>query len=305
MTIRIVTDSTSDLPEALAADLGITVVPAYVHFGEKTYRDGVDITTEELYERMEDESVHPTTSAPSPGDFSQAFRRLTRETQEIISISVTSKMSAIHKSAMIAADDFRDKCRIEVVDSRSVSMGLGLIAIAGAERAKLGGTLEEVMETIRGAIQSTNILAMLDTMKYALRGGRLNRASRILGNVIKVKPMITIKDGEIVPAGVVRTRMKAADRLLEFVRKRNSYVEELAVVHNTMPKDADCLCERLKALLPGKQPHMAKVGAGLGVHSGPGTLVVAFRERLRVGIRTEEETPRSKRFSLPSLKVPR
>jgi len=142
--VKIVTDSTSDIPSQVAQALGITIVPAYIHFGDRAYRDRVDISEDELYQRLVDGPVHPTTSAPSPGDFAEAYSRLAQESDEIVSIVVTSKQSAVYDSALLGKETARGKCRIEVIDSGSVTMGLGLMAIAAAEVAQAGGGIEEV-----------------------------------------------------------------------------------------------------------------------------------------------------------------
>ena len=300
MAVKVLTDSTSDLPAEVAEALGITIIPAYVHFGDKTYRDGVDISGDELYRRLVEGPVHPTTSACSPGDFAQAYSKLAQESDEIVSITVTARMSAMYNAAVLGREALEGKCRIEVVDSQSTSMGLGLITMAAAEKAQRGGSINEVLEVAHQAILTTKVLAMLDTVKYALRGGRLNKASRFLGVVIKVKPIITIRDGEIARAGVVRTRTKAVDRLCEFVKKHLP-VEDIAIAHSTTLKEAEGLAGRIKSLVPGKQSLIARIGPALGVHAGPGALVVALKEGKRHPDKAVQEEKRGKRFSLPSL----
>lgn len=304
MAVKVLTDSTSDLPSEVAEALGITIVPAYVHFGDKTYRDGVDISGDELYRRLVEGPVHPTTSACSPGDFAQAYSKLAQESDEIVSITVTAKMSAMYNSAVLGREALEGKCRIEVIDSQSASVGLGLITMAAAEKAQRGGTVDEVLEAVHQAILTTDILAMLDTLKYALRGGRLTKAFRILGAMIKVKPLITARDGEIVRAGVVRTRTKAIERLCEFVKKRLP-VEDIAIAHSTAPEEAEGLASRIRTLVPGKQSLIARIGPALGVHAGPGALVVALREVKRRPDKAVQEKRRGKRFSLPSLRASR
>ncbi|NQT48299.1 MAG: DegV family protein [Chloroflexi bacterium] len=301
MAVKIVTDSTSDLPRDVVETLGITVVPAYVHFGDKTYRDGVDIKVDELYRSLVEGPVHPTTAACSPGDFAVVYDKLAKESDEIVAITVTGRMSAMYKSALLGRDMLRGKCRIEVVDSESLSMGLGLITMAAARKAQSGGTVEEVLATVRHAIPRTQVLAVLDTLKYALRGGRLSKASRLLGILIKVKPVITVRHGEIVPAGVVRTRSRAIERLYEFVKKHLP-VEDIAVAHNTTPQEAEGLAGRLKSLIPGKQPTIATVGPALGVHAGPGALVVALMEGERETGKVVSEGKKERKLSLPSLR---
>jgi DegV family protein with EDD domain len=296
MTVKIVTDSTSDLPSPVAQALGITVVPAYIHFGDKTYRDRVDISEDELYQRLVDGPVHPTTSTPSPGDFAEAYSRLAQESEEIVSIVVTSKQSAVYDSALLGKETVKGKCRIEVIDSRSVTMGLGLMAIAAARAAQAGKGIEEVVEVVRRAIPKTYGLAVLDTLKYALRGGRLSRAGTLLGAMVMVKPMLIIREGVIGPAGVARTRSKGIERLCEFVRKHLP-VEDRAVVHATSPQEAESLAERIKSLIPEKQPLIARLGAALGVHGGPGALAVVLRAGKSEEEKAAEREGKGRRFS--------
>lgn len=277
MTVKIVTDSASDIPSQIAQELGVTIVPVYVRFGDKVYRDKVDINEDELYQKMLEGPVHPTTSAPSPGDFSEAYERLAQETDEIVSIVITAKESAVYNSALIGKETVKRKCRIEVIDSQSVTMGLGLITIAAARAAQAGESIDRVVEVARQAVSKTHVIAVLDTLKYALRGGRLGKAVVLLGGVLNVKPMLTIRAGEIVPAGLARTRSKAIERIHEFT-KNAFHIEDLAVVHSTTPKEAQTLAERVKLLIPKKQPLIARLGPALGVHTGPGILGVALRE---------------------------
>jgi len=304
MTVKIVTDSTSDIPSQVAQALGITVVPAYIHFGDKTYRDRVDISEDELYQRLVDGPVHPTTSAPSPGDFAEAYSKLAQESDEIVSIVVTSKQSAVYDSALLGKEAAGVKCRIEVIDSQSVTMGLGLMAIAAAKAAQAGKGIEEVVEVVRRAIPRTYGMAVLDTLKYALKGGRLSRAGTLLGAMVMVKPMLIIREGVVGPAGVARTRGKGIERLYEFVRKYLP-VEDLAVVHATSQQEAESLVERVKSLVPGKQPLIARLGAALGVHGGPGALVVVLRAGKSEEEKAAEKEGKARRLSLPSLRLPR
>jgi DegV family protein with EDD domain len=208
--VKVVTDSTSDLPPEIAKELGITVVPAYVHFGGQSYRDGVDITPEQMYERMVSGPVHPTTSSPAPGDFTEAYNRLSEETDEIVCLTVTSKQSAIYEAAMTGKHSFKGGSRVEVVDSQSVTMGLGLMAMLAAREARSGKTLDDVLEAVRSAIPRTHGTALLETFKYALKGGRLGRGGGLLGSLVKVKPMLEIKEGWIRLCGVTRTRSLGA-----------------------------------------------------------------------------------------------
>lgn len=275
--VKIVTDSTSDIPPEISKALGITVVPAYVHFGNKTYRDRVDISEDELYQKLVEGPVHPTTSTPSPGDFAEVYKRLAQESDEIVSVVLTSKESTIYNAALLGKEIVGGECHIEVIDSQSITMGLGFIAIAAAEAAQAGRNIEEVVKIVHQAISNTHLLGALDTTKYALKGGRLGKVALSLGAMLRVKLILTIREGDVTPAGFTRTHSKAVERLYEFVKKHLP-IENIAIVHSTTPEEAQSLAEQVKLLIPKKQPLIARLGPALGVHGGPGALVIALRE---------------------------
>ena len=301
--VKVVTDSTSDLPPEIARELGITIVPAYVHFGSQSYRDGVDITPEQMYERMLSGSVHPTTSSPAPGDFTDTYSSLARETDEIVCITVTSRQSAIYEAAMTGKQSFQGKCRVEVIDSRSVTMGLGLMAMLAAREARSGKALDEVVAAVRSAIPRTHGMALLDTIKHALKGGRLGRGGGLLGSLVKVKPVLDIKDGWIRLSGATRTRSSGMDRLCQCVTKHLP-IEDAAVVHSNALREAERLAERIRSLSPQTRPVIAKLGSALGVHGGPQSLVVVVRESKTEAERAAEKESKAKRFTLPTLRIP-
>jgi len=278
MTVKIVTDSTADLPIHLAQELGITVVPAYLRFGDKVYRDGIDISHDEFYQQLVTNPIHPTTSQPPPADFADAYSKLSKEPDEIVSIQVTSKLSGTYNSALQGRELAKGNCHIEVVDSLSVSMGLGLIAIAAARLAKAGASLQAVMDEVRQAIPQIHLLALFDTLKYLLRGGRIGKAKALLGTLLNVKPLLTMRDGELFPAGQARTCNKGIERLFDFVEKTLN-IQELAIVHSTTPDEASSLKERIGSIFDKKRVHIARLGPALGVHGGPGTLAVIVREQ--------------------------
>ena len=305
MTVRIVTDSTADLPPQLAQQLGIIVVPVYVRFGEKVYRDGVDISEGEFYQKLVDSPTHPTTSQPSPGDFADVYSKLSQETDEIVSIQVTSKLSGTYNSALQGRELAGARCRIEVVDSLALSMGLGLIAMAAARLAAAGESLPIVMEEIRQAIPNIRLLGVFDTLKYLLRGGRIGKAKALLGSILNVKPLITIRDGELFPAGQARTRSKGIERLFELVKNALN-IQEIAIVHSTTPDEASSLRERIGSIFDKKRIHTARLGPALGVHGGPGTLILALREKISsIRQNANEDEPLKERLPLPHLHIPK
>ena len=282
MTVKIVTDSSADLPAQLVQELGITIVPLYVRFGEKVYRDRVDISEDEFYQRLLHDPVHPSTIQPTPQDFASVYQKLSPKADGIVSIHMSAKLSGTYNSALQGKEMIEKGCPIEVVDSQTTSMGLGLIDIAAAIVAKAGEGLPTVMEEVKQAIPNIRLLFLLDTLEYLLLGGRIGKAKALLGSILNVKPVLTLKDGEVVPAGQVRSRGKGIDRLFDFV-KSASNIQDLAVVYNTTPDEAQALEERIGTIFTKEQIKLARVGPMLGVHSGPGALAVALREKKPVG----------------------
>jgi DegV family protein with EDD domain len=193
MTVKIVTDSTSDLPQELIEEFGITVVPAYVQFGGKTYRDGVDISQDEIYHKMVNDNIIIKTSQPPPGDFITVYKKLLEEANEIISLQVTSKLSGIYNSAIQAKEMIGAGKRIEVVDSMSTSMGLGLTTLSAARMAQAGDGMIEIMEEIKSSLARTHLWGIFDTLKYLLLGGRIGKAKALLGGMLRVKPHSTYR----------------------------------------------------------------------------------------------------------------
>jgi DegV family protein with EDD domain len=280
MTVKVITDSTADLPADLARSLGISIVPVYVNLRGRSYRDGVDITLDEIYQKMVENDTPMTTSQPSPAEFAAAFRRVLKETDEVISINLTSRLSGLYESAVRGKDMVAGKGKIEVVDSASLTMGLGLITLAAARIANSGATLFQVLEATKQAIAHLHVWGMFDTLKYALRSGRLGKAGNLLGSLLNVKPLLTVKEGTLHPLGLVRTRMKGIERLIEnFTHCRD--VAEVGIIHSTCPDEAQTLRARLSAVLDAKLIHVSRVGPALGLHAGPGTLGLAVREHPR------------------------
>lgn len=297
MTVKVVTDSTADIPVQLAKELDITIVPLYVRFGDKVYQDGVDITHDEFYRKLSTSQVHPSTSQPAPSDFANVYTRLAKETAEVVSIHLSRKTSGTCDSAMRGKEMAPASCHIELVDSESVSIGLGLIAIVTARVAKAGESLQTVLHEAKQAVQHTRIFGLLDTLKYLYLGGRIGKAKALVGSLLNVKPLLAMREGEIVPAGLARTRNKGLDRLFDFVRDTLN-VEELGLVYSTGADEARSFTERLGAFLGAERVHLSRLGPALGVHGGPGTLLLALREKVS-SVRQMADASES---TLPGLK---
>jgi DegV family protein with EDD domain len=273
MTVKIVTDSCSDITQEEAKKLGITVVPAYLHFGNEVYRDGIDIDCNEFYEKLTSSSIHPSTAAPSPGDFARVYEEVAKETNEIVSIHVTRRHSGVYDSALLGKDIAKGKVsKIEVIDSRGVTMWQGLVAIVAAQAARTGCSLQQVIAKAHSTINQLHALALLDTLRYAVKGGRLGNTIFALESKLNIRPLITLVNGEIRPAGLTRSRMKGMDRLRYFLA--TSDIEELAIVHSTTPDDARTLADYARSLFPNLIPRISRLGPVLGVHGGPGALAV-------------------------------
>ncbi len=277
MPVKIVTDSSADLPDKLAQEMGISVIPLYVRFGEEVYRDRVDISEDEFYERLTHDPVHPVTIQPGPQDFLELYQKLSPDADGIVSIHISGKLSGTCNSALMARDMMETGCPIEVIDSQALTGGLGLIAIAAAQMAEAGESMDKIVEAVKETITKVHFLALFDTLKYLLLGGRIGKAKALLGSILNVKPVLTLKDGEVVPAGQARTRAKGIDRLVDFVRDAGS-IQDLVVVYSTTPDEARALAERLGSIFDKDKIRMARLGPVLGVHMGPRVLIVAIRE---------------------------
>jgi DegV family protein with EDD domain len=277
LNIQIITDSTSDLPEGTASDLGIRVVPIYLRFGARTYRDGVDITRDEFYSMLASSPVHPASSQPNPEDFTGVFREYCGNKEGIVSIHVSSKISGTYNSANIARKTLKSQCPIEIIDSRFNSAGLGLVVTAAARAAKAGANLAEVVNEANKAVKEVRMFGMFETMKYLARSGRVNKTIAAASSFLHVMPLLTFHDGEIVRAGLVRAVSKGMDRIYDFV-KNNMPIKELTVVHSQVIDQANRLKHRLSDFIQEDKIAVTELGAGLGVHGGPGVLVIGLRK---------------------------
>jgi DegV family protein with EDD domain len=278
LAVRIVTDSTADLSLQLARDLGISVVPLSVIFGEEVYREGIDISHDVFYEKLIRGNVMPTTSAPSVGDFLEAYEPLLTETDEIVSVHISSKLSATHDNARQAAQELAGRgARIEVVDSRAVSLALALVTLEAQRAAREDRSIEEVKAVAERTRERIRIHAMLDTLEYVRRGGRIGRAQAFLGAVLRMKPILALRDGEVHPEERVRTKRRAVQRLFE-IAASHPHVRELAVAYSTNPEDAHDLRQRLAKVMPHLNIWVARFGPVLGTHGGPGVLGVGLLE---------------------------
>jgi DegV family protein with EDD domain len=278
MPVRIITDSTADLPPQVAAELGIRVMPLYVHFGNEVYRDGIDLTAENFYPKLVANKTLPTTSTVAPVEFAEICDELSKDADEILAITLSSKLSATYDVALQGRELRKDKkCRVEVLDSKLFSMALGLVVIGAAKRTKEGVSLDNVMEFAKGLYSRIHVRMAFDTLEYVRKGGRIGAAEAFMGRMLDVKPILTLKDGMATPVVRRRTRAKAIEYLRRFAAGFDN-IAELAVAYTTTPEDALGLVNDLDDVFPKERTYLSVIGPVLGTHLGPGALGIAVVE---------------------------
>ena len=280
MGVKIVTDSTSDLPAEICRELDVTVVPLTVMFGDQGYRDGVDLGADEFYKKLIESDKLPTTSQPSAGAFAEAYKEVAKETDEILSIHISGKLSQTYNSARLAASEM-DGSNVEVMDSLQVSMGLGEIVIAAARAARDGASMEDLKQLVTNMMPGTRTLALLETLEYLAKGGRIGKVQAFLGNslrplsILKVIPIVEVRNGEAHPFERVRTRRKGLDRLIAEAQGEGE-IKMAGVAYSTNREEAESVLERLRPLVEPENLVLSRFGPVLGTHLGPGALGLGF-----------------------------
>src|SRR5688572_4269024 len=275
MGVRVVTDSACDLPRHLTDAYGIEVVPLTIRFGDEELIDLVELEPAEFWTRLRSSDALPETSAPSAGAFEARFRDLIhRGASGIISINLSSRLSATMQAAQVAANSVRDDCPTVVIDSRTVSMGLGALCLTAARRAADGSKLEEIVEDVISRRDRTRLFGALDTLEFLKRGGRIGNARALLGSMLSIKPIVEVRDGVVEESGKVRTRSKALAALADRVKAQP--VETCAVLHG-QATDVDELLDLLDPVFPRDEIVTGLVGPVIGTHAGPGVIGVSFQ----------------------------
>ncbi len=273
MTVRIVTDSTADLMPEEAAALGVTVVPLNVYFGDETLRDGVDIDPTTFYERLATAKELPRTSQPSVERFKAAYEELAKETNEIVSIHLSSRLSGTMNSASVAREEVSHELHIELIDTYTVSLALGAIVTDAAVAANAGASMAEVIDVARRTMDRVSVAIVVDTLEYLQRGGRIGRAAALAGTLLSVKPILSIRDGEVAPVERVRTINGALRRLVELVIAMGP-IERLGVVDGDSVNNASEVARQLAAHYPDLTIDRGELGPVVGTHGGPGVVGV-------------------------------
>ena len=279
--VGVLTDSCASIPEALIERYNIKVVPYYIHRGVETLRDLVDVQREEFFRWLPTAARLPTTASPGPGDYLQAFREMAQRTREIVSVHMTSLGSGAYQAAVAARDMAREvlpELHIEVIDSRNVSLCQGWMVIEAARAALEGGSFEGVIERVRQLIPKTRMIQTADTLRYLYMGGRIGKAKHLVGSLLRIKPLIGMEDGVIVPLGTARSRSKAYQRIAEMMEEAAGHLGQVkvALVHAAALQELEELRYIIEERLTCVETLIAELSPALGVHTGPGTVGVCY-----------------------------
>lgn len=274
--VAIVTDGACSISPARGEELGIHIAPVYVTFGDKTYRAGMDLEDTEFYKLLEASKKLPTTAQPTAADFVNLYDKLADEVDEIITIVISHHMSATIQSAEMANEQF-NKIPVHIVDSGSVSLGLGMLSLAAARAAAQGQDAQAIMHLVENIKHRINVIFTVDTLEYLHKGGRIGGATAFLGSALSIKPILYIKDGRIEPLEKQRTRKRSIARLLDLMESKVGSSEvHVAILHGNIPDEAKELEQKIRSKFNCVELFTSEMGPVIGVHAGPGTLGLVF-----------------------------
>ncbi|MEC7426926.1 MAG: DegV family protein [Actinomycetota bacterium] len=275
-SVQIVTDSSCDLPEEVIAELNIKIVPLKIRFGETEFVDRFELSTDQFWDKCQSMDELPSTAAPAPGAFVEQFEEAASQgASGVVAIVLSGELSATIEAAQQAALMVKDKIEVKVVDSRTVTMGLGSIVVGAATAAQSGATIEEISTNAIDCVERTQVHAALDTLENLRKGGRIGAAGSLLGSMLSIKPLIEVRNGVVEPAGKQRTRSKALNSIVAVVKEHAEQIEQLCVLHAAC-EDVDAFVEQIKAVV-NVDVLVGQVGPVVGAHAGLGTIGVAFQ----------------------------
>ena len=276
MSIKIVTDSTSDMPQSMAKQYGIEVVPLNIHFGDQVYKDGIDLSTDEFFDKLINGPEFPTTSQPSIGEFIETYEKIAEPGDDIISIHVSSKLSGTYNSAEQAAKQLEGKINVHLVDTQQVTITVGLAAISAAKSVSDGGSVNDAISASLSTASRSNFYALFDTLEFLSKGGRIGKAQSMLGSLLKIRPLLMLEEGLVAPYAKARSKKAGLLKMEKTIRSLGE-AEEIAVMYSTDSEDAEVIANSLSDLLPsGKEPIILKVGPVIGTHAAPGLVAVGL-----------------------------
>ena len=271
--IALVTDSTCDLPKSVVKDKNITVIPLNVHFGEETFLDGIDLQSNEFFEKLSTSEIHPQTSQPSVGRFVETYNDLLKKHDSILSLHISSKLSATYNSALQAQKEIGNE-KIKVIDSMNGTLGLGAIVHHIADLNQKGESFENLVKEAEKIIPNAIFMGLVPTLEYLAKGGRIGKARAFMGSLLKIKPILSAVDGEIQSVGKARTLIKGMDFIVDEMKNRK--ISKLFIVHANHEERANLLKEKTTDLIDPKDIIIAEFGPVVGTHLGPGSFGVGF-----------------------------
>lgn len=279
--VFVVTDSTADIPKKVAEELGITVVPLKVHFGEETYLDGISITAKQFYDKLQAAEKLPTTSQPSPLDFVNIYKELAEgeEDAHIISIHLSSALSGTYQSAAIAQNMLEDTVKVTVIDSRKASYAIGSIVVGVAELAKSGATAEQCLDRAYYLVENTFVYFLVDTLHYLQKGGRIGKASAVLGTLLNIKPILSLDEmGEVFAKEKIRGNKKAFSRILDLLHEHAKHYKKvrLGISHAESLVEAEEAVATIKQSFNVDAVQVTDIGSVIGTHVGKGTIAIVL-----------------------------
>ncbi len=275
--VAIVVDSTAYIPQALVEQYNLHVIPLLVNWSGESLRDNVDITPDAFYKRLEGAKEMPSTSQPSAGEFFDLYSKVAEEAESIVSLHISSELSGTVASAHAAAK-LMEGFPIEIVDSKSTSMGLGYMALAAARAIENGATAAEAAEMARAMVPNVRVVFMVDTLEFLHRGGRIGGASRLFGSMLSIKPLLELQDGRIEALEKVRTKKKAIKRLLEIANEACAGKSKVyaAVANASAPVDAQSVADEVQKILNPEELYIVDLSPVIGTHTGPGVVGIAW-----------------------------
>lgn len=275
--IAILTDSTAYIPKEIIKEYDIHVIPLLVNWGDQSYLDNVDITPEVFYDRLTKEKDLPTTSQPSAGAFKEKFDQLAKNYSGVVSVLLSEDLSGTVASAL-AAKEMMGDYPIEIVNSKLTTMALGLMVIEAAKVAQAGGSMEEVADTARSLIGKVRVMFVVDTLEFLHKGGRIGGAKRLVGSMLAMKPLLQLEDGKIAALDSVRTKKKAIQTMLSHFYEDAEGKDHihLTVFHGVAEMEAKAIMEEIQAEKGPDAAVLAKLSPVIGVHTGPGTVGLAY-----------------------------
>jgi DegV family protein with EDD domain len=276
-SVTVVTDSTADVPPDMARDLGIVTVPLRINFGQESFRDHIDLTTEDLLRMMESAPALPTTSQPTPGEFAAVFQEEVDAGRDVVCVTIGNLLSGTYRAALSAAEQVAPD-RVTVIDGASTTMHLGWPAIEGARAARDGADRDGVAAAVRDAQARVNLFVVLKTLDYVYKGGRIGRVGQLVGSALNIKPIISVREGRVTAIERVRTWKKAVRRLVELTQDEGD-LSDIMVMYVDDRSDADAVVAELRERFPNANVGITRCGAVITTHVGPGAFGVATLRR--------------------------